>query len=222
MTRSQVDLSNKIDNSKIICFLCNPIIGIQNYLVIIYLSLEILRIRSLQLVHIERTIIMSQKILVAYGTGAGSTAEVAEAIGEEMGKLGATVDVKPVEELREVGDYDAIVVGSAVRAFRILAKTRKFLRRQRKALQKVPVAYFLVCLTMSDPTPENIEKATSFAKPMMNIKQPVSLGLFGGCMNHDKLEGIFAQTMKSIPEQDHRDWEQIRNWAKEVFGKFSN
>ena len=73
---------------------------------------------------------------------------------------------------------------------------------------------------MSDPTPEKIQKATSFAKPMMKLKEPVSLGLFDGCMAHDKLEGIFAQTMKSIPEQDHRDWEKIRNWAQDVYGKF--
>ena len=164
---------------------------------------------------------MPKKILVAYGTAAGSTAEVAEAIAEEMGQLGAQVDVKPVEEIRSVDDFDAVVVGTAVRAFRILPKTKKFLKQQRKALQKVPVAYFLVCLTMSDPTPENIQKATSFTKPMMKLKEPVSLGLFGGCMDHEKLSGFFAKSMKSIPEQDHRDWEQIRNWAKEVFGKFT-
>lgn len=163
---------------------------------------------------------MAKKILVAYGTGAGSTAEVAQAIAKELNQLGAQADSQPVEEVQEIEKYDAVVVGTAVRAFRILPKTKKFLRRQRKALQKVPVAYFLVCLTMADPTPENIQRATGFAKPMMNIKEPISLGLFGGCMNHDKLEGIFAKTMKSIPEQDHRDWEQIRNWAKEVYGKF--
>jgi menaquinone-dependent protoporphyrinogen oxidase len=165
-------------------------------------------------------IVMTKKILVAYGTAAGSTGEVAEAIAKEMEQLGAQVDVKPDEKIEALEKYDAVVVGTSVRMFRILPKTKKFLRRQRKALQKVPVAYFLVCLTMAEPTPENIQKATSFAKPMVNIKEPVSLGLFGGCMNHEKLSGFFAQSMKSIPEQDHRDWEKIRNWAKEVYGKF--
>lgn len=32
---------------------------------------------------------MAKKILLAYGTVAGSTAEVAQAIAEEMGKAGA-------------------------------------------------------------------------------------------------------------------------------------
>ncbi|MBG0788393.1 MAG: flavodoxin, partial [Anaerolineaceae bacterium] len=34
---------------------------------------------------------MSKKYLIAYGTAAGSTAEVAEAIGEEMRQSGMTV-----------------------------------------------------------------------------------------------------------------------------------
>ncbi len=67
---------------------------------------------------------MAKKLLVAYGTAAGSTAEVAQAIGEEMEKAGAVVDVKPVEEVEDLKGYDAVVVGTAVRAFRILSKTQ--------------------------------------------------------------------------------------------------
>jgi len=40
---------------------------------------------------------MGKKVLIAYGTAAGSTAEVAQAIGEEMEKAGAAVEVKAVE-----------------------------------------------------------------------------------------------------------------------------
>lgn len=164
---------------------------------------------------------MSKKILIAYGTAAGSTGEVANAIAEEMTQLGAQVEVKPVEEIRSMEGFDAVVVGTAVRMFRILPKTKKFLKQNRKVLQNVPVAYFLVCLAMGEPTPENIQKATEWAKPMVNVKEPVSLGLFGGCLDHEKLTGIFAKSMKGVPEQDHRDWGQIRSWAKEVFGKFT-
>ncbi len=39
---------------------------------------------------------MDGKILVAYGTASGSTAEVAQTIGEEIGKAGTQVDVRPV------------------------------------------------------------------------------------------------------------------------------
>jgi menaquinone-dependent protoporphyrinogen oxidase len=162
---------------------------------------------------------MTKKILVAYGSVSGSTAEVAQAIAEEMGQAGTQVDVSPVEEVKDISGYDAVVVGTAVRMFHILPKTRRFLRRHRKGLKNVPVAYFLVCLTMGEETPENIQKATDYAKPMIKTKSPVSLGLFGGCVNHEKMTDIFGKSMKAVPEQDHRDWQKIRAWAMEILPK---
>lgn len=162
---------------------------------------------------------MTKKILLAYGSVSGSTAEVAQVIAEEMGKAGAQVDVSPVEDVKDISGYDAVVVGTAVRMFHILPITRRFLRRHRKGLNNVPVAYFLVCLTMGEETPENIQKSTDFAKPMIKIKAPVSLGLFGGCVNHEKMTDIFGKTMRAVPEQDHRDWEKIRTWANETLPK---
>jgi menaquinone-dependent protoporphyrinogen oxidase len=162
---------------------------------------------------------MTKRILIAYGTAAGSTAEVAQAIGEEMQKAGAQVDVEPVENVKEIDAYDAVVVGSAVRVFKLLGKTKRFLHRQARHLRKLPVAFFIVCMTLKEETPENIEKATGFAGPMLKIKEPVSLGLFGGCMDPDKLTGIFAETMKTQPKEDARDWEKIRAWGREVLPK---
>jgi menaquinone-dependent protoporphyrinogen oxidase len=164
---------------------------------------------------------MEKKFLVAYGTAAGSTAEVAEAIGEEMRKAGAQVDVVAVENVKDLSGYDGVVIGSAVRAFHLLSSTRKFLRKFRKQLKQLPLAYFLVCMTMGEETPENIQKTKGFAKPMLMLKEPVSLGLFGGCMDPDKLTGIVAKMMQSQPKADKRDWDKIRNWGGELVEKLS-
>ena len=40
------------------------------------------------------------RILIAYSTMAGSTVEVAQAVGEEIAKSGAQVDVLPIREVR--------------------------------------------------------------------------------------------------------------------------
>jgi len=162
---------------------------------------------------------MVQKILLAYGTVSGSTSEVAQAIAKEMESSDIVVDVKPVEAVNNISGYDAVVIGTAVRMFRILGKTRRFLRKHRKALNQLPTAYFLVCLTMGEETPENIQKATDYAKPMVKVSQPVSLGLFGGCIDHEKMTDFFGKSMKSMPEQDHRDWDKIQAWARETLPK---
>lgn len=165
---------------------------------------------------------MAKKILVTYGTVSGSTGEVAQAIASEMQAGDVVVDVKPVEAVRKIEGYDAVVLGTAVRMFRILGKTRRFLRKHRKALSQVPTAYFLVCLTMGEETPENTQKATDYAKPMVKVREPVSLGLFGGCINHEKMTDFFGKSMKSMPEQDHRDWDAIQAWARETLPKLAN
>ena len=162
---------------------------------------------------------MDKKVLIAYGTASGSTEEVAQAIAEEARSMNFEVDVLPVESIKDIRDYNGVIVGSAVRMFNILPKTKRFLRKHRKALQTIPVAYFLVCLTMEKETPENIETAMKFAKPMINTKDPISMGLFGGCINHEKLNDFFAMPMKAMPEQDHRDWEKIRAWGHDTMTK---
>jgi len=72
---------------------------------------------------------MSKKVLLAYASRAGSTAEVAERIGNILKGLGFDVDVKSVKEVTDVTGYDSIVIGSAVRMFKLLPETVKFAKR---------------------------------------------------------------------------------------------
>jgi menaquinone-dependent protoporphyrinogen oxidase len=51
------------------------------------------------------------RILVAYATMAGSTVEVAQAVGEEIEKSGSQVDVLPIDEVKDLQAYDGVVVG---------------------------------------------------------------------------------------------------------------
>ncbi len=63
----------------------------------------------------------------------------------------------------------------------------------------MPAAYFLVCLTMGEDTPENVKQAIGYAKPMIKIKEPVNLGLFGGCLKHDEADRRFRKSDEKRP-----------------------
>ena len=55
------------------------------------------------------------KILVAYASRAGSTGGVAEAIGKTLADGGMSVDVRRMNDIREITPYGAVVAGSAIR-----------------------------------------------------------------------------------------------------------
>jgi menaquinone-dependent protoporphyrinogen oxidase len=157
-----------------------------------------------------------KKILIAYATMAGSTREVAEFIGNIVKSSDLEVDLLPVEDVKSLAGYDTLILGSAVRVFNLLPKTKWFLRKFRKAIRKIPLAAFLVCIVMNEDTPERRTTATKFAKPIIKVKLPLSLGLFGGVMDPSKLTGYALGSFSKYPFEDKRDWDKIKDWANEL------
>jgi len=165
---------------------------------------------------------MSDKILIAYATKAGSTAEVAEAIGQELRDAGAQVDVRLAKDVKDVSPYKAVIVGSAIRMGKLLSDATKFVEKKRKALSQVPVSYFVVCLTMQDDTEENRRTVEAYLDPVREMVEPVDVGLFAGALDCDKLGFPWGPMMRrakdEFAEGDFRDWEAIRAWARQVHG----
>ena len=59
---------------------------------------------------------METQVLVTYATKYGATREIAEKIGQTIQQAGFQVDVLPVDGVRDLAPYQAIVLGSAVYA----------------------------------------------------------------------------------------------------------
>ncbi len=162
------------------------------------------------------------KVLVAYATFAGATAGVAEAIGQEMGAgEGTQVDVRPVKKVDGLASYDAVVVGSAIRAGQVHPQALAFLQANADALARVPVAYFVVCLTMKEPTEENRCTVAAYldaVREKVPAVQPVDVGLFAGAMDPKTLPLVARLIMKAMkaPPGDYRDWDAIRDWARSL------
>jgi menaquinone-dependent protoporphyrinogen oxidase len=163
---------------------------------------------------------MSDKILIAYATGAGSTGDVAEAIGQELRGAGAEVDVRLAKDVSDVSPYKAVIVGSAIRAGNWLPEATKFVEKNRDALSQMPVAYFVVCLTMQDDTEENRRTVEAYLDAVCELVEPVDKGLFAGALDLSKLGLPLRLAMKAAKasEGDFRDWEAIRAWARQVHG----
>jgi len=166
---------------------------------------------------------MSGKVLVTYASKCGSTGEVADAIGEtlaapEPGDEGAAVDVRLLKDVTDVSGYHAVVVGSAIRMGQWLPEATRFVETHRDALSRVPVAYFVVCMTLQEDTEEHRREAATYLDPARELVRPVDEGLFAGAMNYSKLFLPFRLVIKAmkVPEGDFRDWDVIRDWAAGV------
>ncbi|MBU2548427.1 MAG: flavodoxin domain-containing protein [Proteobacteria bacterium] len=160
-------------------------------------------------------------ILLAYASRCGSTTEVASTIGRVLNEQGAAVHVRPLEDLDDVSSYRAVVIGSAIRMGKWLPEASDFVKAHYGRLARIPVACFMTCLTMREPTQDNRQKAMAYLKPLLEDLpefKPRSIGLFAGALDYGKVSWALGAVLKAkgLPEGDFRDWEAIRAWSAQV------
>jgi len=161
---------------------------------------------------------MTHKVLVAYASRCGSTAEVAQAVGEELTKRGYAVDVRQAKQVTSLDGYDAVVVGSAVRYSQVLSEAVKFVEQNQSALNKLPVACFAVYLMNMAEDEASRKARLAYLDPLRKLVTPKAEAFFPGVGNLQKValfERLIAKAVKS-PEGDFRDWSKIRAWASEI------
>jgi menaquinone-dependent protoporphyrinogen IX oxidase len=158
-----------------------------------------------------------KKILVAYATSSGSTAEVAEAVAEEIARCNFQADVLPIGDVQSLEGYDGVVVGGPM----IMGWHRSatgFLKHHRAALQSIPFAVFVTAMSLTQavdtagagvplyidaklPEPpknpgrlslrERYATPANYARPILGAArpaQPASLAFFGGRLDYGRLK----------------------------------
>lgn len=165
-------------------------------------------------------------ILVTYATRMESTSDVAEAIGMSLREQGYSADVMPVDEVDSLADYTAVILGSAIRVGAWLPEAIRFLETFREALSTVPVAYFTVCMTMREDTPQNRATVLNYMKPVLDDfpkVDPFEIGLFGGMFNTQEFPRAVRWILSKLnfPSGDFRNWESIQHWVHSLMPHLS-
>lgn len=157
------------------------------------------------------------KILVTYATLSGSTAQVAQAIGDELAHQGHEVDVLPLAKVTHLDPYSAVVLGAPmIMGWHLSALG--FLARRRRDFQRIPLAIFAVGMSLvwqgeteirgvpvwvdeqqakrpvhpRRPTLKELHSnIRNYAAPILLFARParpVSLAFFGGSLDLRKLK----------------------------------
>jgi menaquinone-dependent protoporphyrinogen oxidase len=152
-------------------------------------------------------------VLVAYASKHGSTEGIAQAIADRLRELGEPVEVGSVDEIGDLGEFRAVVLGSAVYAGSWMNEALEFVHRSAEALAERPVWLF-----SSGPLGTDIEDEEEQPRQlgeMGGIIGPVDHRMFFGALDRSKLgfgERMMVKAVKA-PEGDFRDWDGIRSWA---------
>lgn len=162
-----------------------------------------------------------RKVLVAYASKHHSTAEIADVIGAML-ELDSTLDVavRPVEVVKDITRYDAVVLGSAVYAGQWQTSAAEFLHRHAKELAQRPVWLF-----SSGPTgegdPKTLMKGRNFPvglQPLAEQIKPRDIAFFHGKLDPNKVSIMERSAIKMVhaPIGDFRNWDMIRSWASKI------
>jgi menaquinone-dependent protoporphyrinogen oxidase len=153
----------------------------------------------------------TKSILLAYATRYGSTQQVAETITAALREAGFEVDIQPMQDVKRLDHYDAIVLGAAIYNARWHPDAHQFLSEHQETLRQRPVAIFaLGPLSTGDAAMRRSRRQLDRELTKYPWLKPVAVEMFVGKLDPSKLG--FFERLGSTPS-DHRDWDAIRGWA---------
>lgn len=152
------------------------------------------------------------KIMVLAASKHGSTAQIAEAIGAELGSHGLEVVVADAHHPPLLMDADGYVLGSAVYAGHWVTELRHFVEQHHHLLASKPVWLF-----SSGPVSN---EATGMTEPPEVPEFALALGardhrVFEGRLDPADLNLMERAAVRFVHAKygDYRDWSDIASWA---------
>ena len=160
---------------------------------------------------------MNNRLLVTYATYAGSTVDVAAAIGDTLATRGFSVDVKPIQENPQVDGYQAVLIGSAVQHANWLPEAIDFVKSNQDALSHLPMALFCVHIQNTGNDQTSRVNRLAYLDEVRPFVRPIAEGFFAGKFDRRGAELLLPGFLpRLVPPLDFRNWGKIRAWAESI------
>ncbi|MFH9826355.1 flavodoxin domain-containing protein [Streptomyces bobili] len=158
---------------------------------------------------------MVSKVLVAYGTTNGSTAQIAEAIADILRKEGLTVEAMPARSVTNLESFDAVVVGGGLYAGRWHKDARRFVRRHARELSRRPLWLFSSGPLDASASERDIPPVPGVGRTMIRLDAREHV-TFGGRLEEGAKGFIARKIVSSGKGGDFRDFRQIEAWSARI------
>ncbi|MFI6645976.1 flavodoxin domain-containing protein [Streptomyces sp. NPDC050504] len=158
---------------------------------------------------------VAHRVLVAYGSKNGSTAEIAQAVAETLNEEGVTATARPAALVGDLDGYDAVVIGGALYTGRWHREARRFLRRHRSALSRLPVWLFSSGPLDASATARDIPAVRGVLRTAAHLGARGHV-TFGGRLEQGAEGRVAHMILKSGKGGDFRDFPQIAAWARNI------
>jgi len=166
----------------------------------------------------------AKRILIAYDTKHGATANIAESFSKTLCLSGFRVDVRMARNVDDIASYDAVIAGSPIYNFYWLPEALFFLFKHQEELSERPLFLFITCTYLKDEndTPERRAGAVDlYVTPVLDLLpslEPVDIGIISGEFSYAELYPLerFRMILAGFPEGDFRNEAKIAAWAESI------
>jgi len=181
------------------------------------------------------------KTLIAYGTRYGATTGTSEEIAKILREEGFDTKIVNLKEekIKDISEYDLVIVGSGMGNCRWASEAEDFLKNFRKAFEGKKLALFVSTMKTFFEREGKIDDVAKTRKIALDDKiakyslKPIASGFFGGVIDYNKMGFIARKGMEYFKPQlekhgfkkvapdiyDLRNWDEVRDWAKELSRK---
>lgn len=176
-------------------------------------------------------------ILIVYGSLEGQTQKISEYIATILRNQGyqvTTLSGEPLPADFSIEPYDAVVIGGPIHMGRYPKYIKRFVTTHRDWLNKLPCAFFTVCMAIHSKKPKSREQAILYSKDFLAQTgwQPTLTTTFSGAVKYTRYNFFTRFIMKMISKseggntdtsRDHEytDWQSVESFAQKFAGMVS-
>lgn len=177
-------------------------------------------------------------ILIIYGSLEGQTEKISEDIAKVIRNRGHHIAAMSGEQLPadfSLEDYDAVIIGGSIHMDRYPKYIKQFVNTNRDWLNKIPSAFFTVCMAIHSEKPKSKQHALHYSEHFLEQTgwRPSLTTTFSGAVKYTQYNFITRFIMKMISKRegastdisrDHEytDWQAVESFAEEFVGMLTS